>query len=631
MNGMLYRIPATEHSIKEIRAILSEHPEVEYVSFVGVDIWGYSTDEKIPVKLFIKDMEKFLKTGVQTDGSSVVLPKIAELNNARVDIIPDTSVHWYVDYNYANINESGLPIGTLRIPAILVHNEKTKVGSRVILKEAIEVCKNEIMSLIKQHPHSCSYLGIERAEDIEEIIFTAATELEFWVKTPDDDADTEQLFASQSLKEQYWKRTVGPVRTALERSLKILDQYGFEVEMGHKEVGGVKAKLGGAGSYDHVMEQLEIDWKFADAIQAADNEAQIKHLVKDTFRTFGLDVTFLAKPIEHVAGNGEHTHLGIAAKLKSGKIINLFTSLDPEEFINPIGFGALMGLLKNYEIMNPFISATTDALNRLKPGFEAPVCIVTSLGHDPMTPSRNRTVLAGLVRELQNPASTRFELRSPNPKSNTYLVIATAYLSMLDGIGWAIKEGKTSKELEKEISKEYGEESCYLERDRVYRSEKNVFDEYSPEERSQLFGKAPLTVWENVVALDQYPDKRKVLYRGNVFNDTIVESYKSATIKMWETEIASRIIPDYVDVVKGCVPLHHNEEWTDLDLVRWEKIQEIRMLLMKDGLEKKSLFTKIKKALQEKDYQTASDLLVMANQKMEALIEQYTEYKKNFF
>ena len=48
-----------------------------------------------------------------------------------------------------------------------------------------------------------------------------------------------------------------------------------------------------------------------------------------------------------------------------------------------------MGLLKHYEAINPFISSTTDSLNRLKPGFEAPVCIVTSLGTDPSEPSRN--------------------------------------------------------------------------------------------------------------------------------------------------------------------------------------------------------------------------------------------------
>lgn len=632
-NKMLYKIPADQHAPKDIRSTLSKHPEVEFVSFIGVDIWGYNTDEKIPVRLFLEDMEQFFLSGVQTDGSSVVLPKIATLNNARVDIIPDLDVHWYVDYNYGYFSEdTGLPVGTLRIPSILVHNETKRVGSRVILKDVIEEFKQELLRLIGENLYILPYLGLESPEEIEEIQLTAATELEFWVKTPDDEADREQLSASQSLKEQYWKRTVGPVRTALEKSLKILDRYGFEVEMGHKEVGGVKAKLSGSGGFDHIMEQLEIDWKYAEALQAADNETQVKYIVRDTFRSFGLEVTFQAKPIEHAAGNGEHTHLGVAAVLKNGKRINLFTSLDNDEFMTPIGYGALMGLLKNYEIMNPFISPTNDALNRLKPGFEAPVCIVTSLGHDPQTPSRNRTVLAGLVRELGNPMSTRFELRSPNPKSNTYLVIATAYLAMLDGIKAVLEAEKTPKDLEQAISKAYGQEAFYLETDRVYRSELNVFDEYTKEERDRFFGKAPATVWENVSALETNPGKLSVLYRGNIFNDIIVESYKEAMINMWVMEIVSRLIPDCSDLVRSCVILHKDdEEKSDLDVVHWERIREMKIYLMKDSVSRKSLFTRIKMAIAQKDYPLVSQLLIEMQEKVELLIESYMEYRKNFF
>lgn len=130
------------------------------------------------------------------------------------------------------------------------------------------------------------------------------------------------------------------------------------------------------------MEQLEIDWKYADAMQAADNEKQVKYVVRDVFNQFGLSTTFMAKPMPGVAGNGEHTHLGVCAKLKNGKMINLFAPQKFDaEFLSPVGFGALMGILKNYEAINPFVSSTTDSLNRLKPGYEAPVCIVTSLGH----------------------------------------------------------------------------------------------------------------------------------------------------------------------------------------------------------------------------------------------------------
>ena len=74
--------------------------------------------------------------------------------------------------------------------------------------------------------------------------------------------------------------------------------------------------------------------------------------------------------------------------MKNGKVVNLFAPKDMHtEFLSAVGYGSMMGLLKNYEVINPFISSTIDSLNRLKPGFEAPVCIVTSLGLSPEVPS----------------------------------------------------------------------------------------------------------------------------------------------------------------------------------------------------------------------------------------------------
>mgnify|MGYP002729367799 CR=1 FL=1 len=97
------------------------------------------------------------------------------------------------------------------------------------------------------------------------------------------------------------------------------------------------------------------------------------------------------------------------------------------------------------EATNPFVSSTTDAFNRLKPGFEAPVCIVTSLGHKPELPSRNRSILIGLIRDIGNPKATRFELRAPNPFTNTYLCVSCLYLTALDGIEYALASRRTSR------------------------------------------------------------------------------------------------------------------------------------------------------------------------------------------
>ncbi|MCG8483598.1 MAG: glutamine synthetase [Clostridia bacterium] len=628
---MLYMI--VPKNKEELIKTLKDHPEVKFASLVGVDFGGHDTDEKIPIEYFIDNIDDFIEKGVQTDGSSVVLPKIAELNNARVDLIPDMDVNWYVDYNYHHFSEdTGLPVGTIRIPSYLIHNEDQPVGSRVVLKNAVDTFTSEIMKLLKENPYIFQHVDIPSYEDIDEIVLTSATELEFWVKTPDDVADVEQLSTSQVLKEQYWKRTIGPVRTAMEQSILVLDKFGLEIEMGHKEVGGVKAKLGNSGGFDHVMEQLEIDWKYSTAIQASDNVFHVKDVIRDIFDMHGLEVTFMAKPIEGVAGNGEHTHMGVAVKLKNGEYRNLFAPKDmKEDFINPIGFGALMGLLKNYEIINPFVSSSNDALNRLKPGFEAPVCIVGSIGHTTETPSRNRTVLVGLVRDVTNPMATRFELRAPNPESNPYLVLASSYIAMLDGIKAALKAGKTSKELEKEFSKKPEEEGFYLEKGRAYRSERDVFDEYTQEERDEIFGKPPATVWENIVAFEKYPEKTSVLMQNKVLSKKIIESCKEAFISQWAQELYNRIIPNNMEIVRECVMLHTFEDRTDLDVVNWEKIKELRYYLMKDSLAKQSLFTRIKEALNEKDYSTASDLQIEMREKMQELTELFIEYKKNLF
>ena len=141
------------------------------------------------------------------------------------------------------------------------------------------------------------------------------------------------------------------------------------------------------------------------------------------------------------------------------------------DFLSTIGYGFIMGILKNYEATNPFVSSTTDAFNRLKPGFEAPVCIVTSLGHKPEVPSRNRTILIGLVRDIDNPKATRFELRAPNPFTNTYLAASCLFLSALDGITYAVTSGKTPADLLAELSKKPGEKADYLEEGRAYRCE----------------------------------------------------------------------------------------------------------------------------------------------------------------
>jgi glutamine synthetase len=373
---------------------------------------------------------------------------------------------------------------------------------------------------------------------------------------------------------------------------------------------------------------MEIDWLYASALQAADNELLARILVKETFRANGLTVNFKAKPIPGVAGSGEHTHLGGVGILPSGRQINLYAPADMHaDYLSVVGYGALMGLLRNYEVVGPFISATNDAFNRLKPGFEAPVCIVAALGRDPATPSRNRTVLAGLVRDVENPKATRFELRSPNPYTNTYLAVAASVLAMLDGIRWAVESQTSPTALLAELSKKPGEPAAYLEKDRAYRAEENVFENFSQDERDRLFG-APANVWENMRNLETFPDRVSVLTAGGTLTHRVIDAFKGAATERWKRELLVRIVPEDLEIIRSCQP-------SDLTSARAlglrRRIDALRRELADDEDGKPSLCTQLTAALAENRLPEASRLQLIVASHMEQLRQLAEEERKLIF
>ncbi|WP_302221887.1 glutamine synthetase [uncultured Acidaminococcus sp.] len=625
---LLYVIKPSQLTPDTLQVLLAQHPEIKFVSFMGIDFAGNDTDEKVPISALLDNIDTMLyHHTAQTDGSSVVLPGVASLNDARVDMVADLSVNWFVDYNLEHVDpETGKLVGTLRVPCFLKHNGEF-VDSRYLLKKTLEYVADETLKAMKAEG---KVPGLAfAADDVEKITFTSATELEFWVKTPTENVSTEALSSSQIMQEQYWARTRGNVRTALEQAVAVLGYYGLEPEMGHKEVGGVRGQLDANGNMTHVNEQLEIDWKYSNGLQAADNEILVRTVVKEIFRANGLEVSFLAKPIVGVAGSGEHTHVGMGCITKDGKFYNLFSPADMEkDFLSAVGYGALMGILKNYEVLNPIVSCTTDAFKRLKPGFEAPICIVTSLGKAPDIPSRNRTILAGLIRDLDNPKATRFEMRAPNPFTNTYMALAGFYMAALDGIKAALGSGKSTDGLCAELSKKAGEEGFYLEKDREYRSENDVFEDYSDDERDAYFGKPPATVWENCKAFDAYPDKVAVLTQGDIIKPVYLKSFETGALIRWQTELLKHIIPDYRAKIVAMKPVA-SESSTAWDDGMWQRVQELRALIAKDTDTSTSLFTQISKTFADGDFDKASDLQKTLDAKMEELEGLYNDYKNN--
>jgi glutamine synthetase len=398
--------------------------------------------------------------------------------------------------------------------------------------------------------------------------------------------------------------------------------------MGHKEVGGVKAVVSDQGRFGDIMEQLEIDWRYDFALQAADNELLARILIKEVFRRHGLEVTFLAKPVADVAGSGEHTHVSIVATLRDGSRRNVFHPRDPQrDYLSVLGWGALMGLLRNYEVVGSFVTASNDAFNRLQPGFEAPVCVVASIGHDVRLPSRNRTVLVGLIRDADDPLATRFEVRSPSPHTNTFLALAALYQSMFDGMAYAAQSGRSASELQSDFCKAPGESHPYLDTERAYRSEEDVFERYDNEARARLFGQTPATVWETLANLRQHPERTAVLTADGVFTEQILEAYRRATLGRWVAELVNRIIPENANFVRNCVrlPDSHNP----LDEQRFDSIQSLRQRLMRDDLDRTSIFTEISQATACGDLESAARLQLEMRETMAKLRSVYRLYRRN--
>lgn len=602
-----------------LKEFILRNPSIRFVSLAGVDFLGNDTDERIPIEFFLKNMEDIFSGGVQTDGSSVNLEGIASLNDGKVDFIIDFERRWTIDYNYEYYLDAENPVATIRIPIYFRHNNEFYC-SRSVLKKTIEHVQNEIMSLLKKDKVFLKKYKI-KAADIADVYCTLGTELEFWVRTPASLVSSEELAVAQMLKESYWKRTKGDVRTGLEESLIMLQHYGLEPEMGHKEVGGIKGRIDKTGDMADVMEQLEIDWRFSDPMQAADNELLARIIIKEVYRRRGLEVTFAAKPVDGVAGSGEHFHVGIGIKLHSGKRINLFAATDSTAFLSSYGYGAVMGLLKNWEAVNPFVTHSITALKRLKPGFEAPICPVASLGRSVDEPSRNRTVLVGLVRS-DNPLSVRFEVRAPNPHTNTYLATSAFYIAMLEGMRYAYD--KESSVLHKEMTKSYGKDYGYLLKNREYSTEKNIFDDYTEEERNKLYGKAPATVWQVMKPIMNTDVK---VFERTPLSPIIINSYRHMVLNKWFVELKEKEIPSYRAVVARIVRTQDNENSYDKKL--WEEIDALRKKIAKDDVSHVSIISAMEDAIRKTDYERVSDLVVEMSVLTAELLLLYKKYTRN--
>ncbi|WP_171315971.1 type I glutamate--ammonia ligase [Enterococcus cecorum] len=183
-----------------------------------------------------------------------------------------------------------------------------------------------------------------------------------------------------------------------------LESLGFEVEASHHEV---------------APGQHEIDFKYADVIEACDNIQTFKLVVKTIARKHGLHATFMPKPLFGINGSGMHCNMSL---FKDNK--NVFFDPEGPLQLSQTAYHFLGGLIEHARAYTAVCNPTVNSYKRLVPGYEAPVYVAWS--------GRNRSPLIR-VPESRG-LSTRLELRSVDPAANPYLAMAVLLEAGLDGI-----------------------------------------------------------------------------------------------------------------------------------------------------------------------------------------------------
>ncbi len=183
-----------------------------------------------------------------------------------------------------------------------------------------------------------------------------------------------------------------------------LEQMDFEIEASHHEV---------------ARGQHEIDFKYAEALHAADNIMTFKLAVKTLAQKNGLHATFMPKPIFGINGSGMHTNMSL---FRDGK--NVFYDPNGEKGLSKEAYAFIAGILAHMKGMVAITNPLVNSYKRLVPGYEAPCYMAWS--------ASNRSALIRIPAARGQ--STRVELRCPDPSCNPYLALAVCLAAGLDGI-----------------------------------------------------------------------------------------------------------------------------------------------------------------------------------------------------
>ena len=342
-----------------------EANDVKFIRLQFCDLFGQNRN----IAITAMQMERALASGIPFDASLVV--GFSESRYTDLVLYPDISTIQLLPWRPQQGKVARI-LCDIRYP----NGDIFEADSRYILKETINRAKA---------------LGYE---------FNTSAECEFYLFKQDENGDPTTIPTDQA---GYFDLAPYDRGENTRREICLtLEDMGFEIESSRHEAG---------------RGQHEIDFKYDDALYAADKIMTFKTVVKTVAQRNGVHASFLPKPLMEEPGSGMHIHVSL---LKNGQ--DIFENKD-----GVLGEEArqfMAGVLAHVKGMTAIANPLVNSYKRLTGGKEAPRHIGWGFG--------NRSPLIRIPMESDE--YYRFELRGPDPTCNPYLTFAIILAAGLEGI-----------------------------------------------------------------------------------------------------------------------------------------------------------------------------------------------------
>lgn len=419
-----------------------DEQNVKFLRLQFTDILGIVKNVAIPAK----QAEKAFDEGIWFDGSSI--EGFVRIQESDMRLEPDPDTFAVLPWRHRDKDK----MATARVICDVTDTDGTPFEGdpRYVLKKAMSHAED---------------MGYE---------LKAGPEPEFFVFEREDGKATTRPHDSGG----YFDFAPKDLASDLRRDMILtLQSMGFEIEASHHEV---------------AEGQHEIDFKYDNALDTADNIATFRTVIRSIAEINDLHATFIPKPVAGINGSGMHTHLSLFEGNE-----NAFHDADDEFGLSDIAYNFLAGLIEHAPAITAVTNPIVNSYKRLVPGYEAPIYIAWS--------DVNRSALVR-IPGAQTAKGKRLEYRSPDPSCNPYLALAVMLEAGLDGIERGLEAPDPVRENIYELTgdkmEEYGIETlpeslidavCTLENDEV------IMDALGPHV-SEKFIEAKKSEWNSYQA-----------------------------------------------------------------------------------------------------------------------------------